>query len=113
MALKKEAGDKKICPICGEGLKKVISNKGKEFIKCAKNGMLEEGKPTTCEFVIDMQPKVLSKEVLTKNDALILLNGHRVKKSNGEFFISDIPKIVDGRKYYVQFEYEKAVVEDF
>lgn len=113
MALIANAGDKKICPICGGGLKKVVSNKGKEFVKCANNGMLEEGKATTCEFVIDMQPKVLSKGVLSKNDALLLLNGYRVKKSNGELYISYEPKIIEGRKYYVQFEYEKAVVEDF
>lgn len=113
MAIIENAGDKKICPICGGGLKKVATNKGKEFIKCEHNGMLEEGKPTTCEFVIDMQPKILEKETLSKNDAILLLNGHRVKKSSGEFYIDGKPKVIEGKKYYIHFEFEKAVVEDF
>lgn len=111
-----KAGDKKVCPICGSGLKKVTNNKGKGFVKCSKNGVFEEGVSTTCEFMIDTMPKVIEKEKdkeLKQGDIIALLNGEKVKKGSGHFFINGIPDVHEGKKYYVKYEFNKAVVEDF
>ena len=57
-----QAGTNRLCPLCGTGLKKVTSNKGKSYIKCKNNGFMEDGKATTCEFMFDTKPKILEKQ---------------------------------------------------
>ncbi|WP_420061074.1 hypothetical protein ACOAK2_12250 (plasmid) [Aliarcobacter butzleri] len=117
--IKPNAGDKKICPICGEKLVRITSNKGKQYVKCSKNGFLEETtKATSCEFSIDLKPAIIAKNKnneLTDIEVIALLNGEKVKKGAGHFYIDGIPDIPKGseKKYYVHFTFDEAVVEDF
>jgi hypothetical protein len=118
MAIVPNAGDKKICPLCGEKLKKVTSNKGNKFVKCSKNGFLEENKATTCEFMFDTSPAILkgqkniSKE-LADAEILSILNGDKVVKGAGIFYIDGKPDIVEDKRYWLHYTFKEAVVEDF
>jgi hypothetical protein len=110
------AGSNRVCPLCGTGLKKVTSNKGKTYIKCKNNGFLEDGKATTCEFMFDTKPKILEKQrigELTEAEIISVLNGDKVIKGAGSFYIDGNPSIIDEKRYWLHYEFKEAVVEDF
>lgn len=118
MSILANAGDKRICPLCGEGLKKVTSNKGNTFLKCKNNGFLEESKATTCEFMFDTAPAILKSQknvskVLTEAEILAILNGDKVVKGAGMFYIDGVPDIQDDKRYWLHYTFKEAVVEDF
>lgn len=110
------AGTNRICPLCGNGLKKVTSNKGRSFIKCKSNGFMEDGKATTCEFMFDTRPKILEKQrvgELSEAEIISILNGDKVIKGAGYFFIDGLPDIVEDKRFWLHYEFKEAKVEDF
>lgn len=116
MEIKENAGTNKICPICGERLKKVTSNKGRTYIKCKNNGFMEDDKATNCDFMFDTRPKILEKQKigeLTQAEIISILNGDKVIKGAGTFYIDGIPEIIEDKRYYLHYDFREAIVEDF
>lgn len=111
-----QAGTNRLCPLCGTGLKKVTSNKGKSYIKCKNNGFMEDGKATTCEFMFDTKPKILEKQKvgeLTEAEIISILNGDKVIKGAGMFYIDGKPDIVEDKRFWLHYDFKEAVIEDF
>ncbi|MGE0793548.1 MAG: hypothetical protein AB7V77_05215 [Candidatus Woesearchaeota archaeon] len=110
------AGTQKICPLCGDSLKKVTSNKGRNYIKCKSNGFMEDGKATTCEFMFDTRPKILEKQrigELTQAEIISILNGDKVIKGAGFFYIDGRPDIVEDKRFWLHYDFKEAIVQDF
>lgn len=87
------------CPACGSKILKVANT---NLVKC-ENNLYENGVQKGCDFIMDLKPKVLKGQQVTRDQLGEMLNGETVgfkvgtghidpTKANGFYFVIEFPE---------------------
>lgn len=90
-----------LCPLCGS---KIMAVAGTMYIKCEKNEYVDK-QHFGCDFFMDLKPKVLKGQQITRNEIADMLEGKEVQfkvgkgridttKPNGTYFPVAFPENV-------------------
>lgn len=87
------------CPVCGAPIVKVTNS---TLVKCSKN-IYEHGESTGCGFLVDLKPKILKGQQITRDQFAAMLEGEAVEfkvgigridpsRSTGYYFSVEFPE---------------------
>lgn len=85
------------CPVCGAGILAVANT---TLVKCEKNDY-KDGQQHGCDFLIDLKPKVLKGQQITRDQVQKMLEGDTVEFKVGTGRID--PNKGSGYYFTVQF----------
>lgn len=87
------------CPSCGSPILKIANT---NLVKCEKN-LYEGGVQKGCDFIMDLKPKVLKGQQVTRDQLEQMLSGETIEfkvgtghidptKANGFYFVVEFPE---------------------